>query len=203
MDRLSVELHYYFFREERPTQVTLADVLKVGKERIFGLIFAFFGSILALPLPIPGLGILVGFIILVVSVQLAVGAKSPWIPKGLINKPLALKTVQGVMKQGILWLRRIEMFSRPRLLYILSSFIGRGVAGIALALVAIFLMIGLPGLHTLAGVGVLMTGLGLLVDDGVICLTGVAVCICADLIGVSSVLSLLMGGSSVFGCPST
>jgi hypothetical protein len=39
MDRLSVELHYYFFGEERPTQVTLADVLKIGKERIFGLVF--------------------------------------------------------------------------------------------------------------------------------------------------------------------
>lgn len=203
MDRLSVELHYYFFGEEPPTQVTLADVLKVGKERIFGLIFAFLGSILVLPFSVPGLGILVGFIILVVSVQLAVGAKSPWIPKKLINKPIALKTVQGVMKQGILWLRRIEMLSRPRLLYIFSSFMGRGVAGSSLTLVAIFLMIGLPGLLTLAGVGVLMTGLGLLVDDGAIFLTGVAVCIFADLLGVSMVLALWMGGSSVLGCPST
>lgn len=203
MDRLSVELHYYFFGEERPTQVTLADVLKVGKERIFGLVFALLGSILVLPFSVPGRGILVGFIILVGSVQLAVGAKSPWMPKKLINKPIALKTVQGVMKPGILWLRRIEMFSRPRLLYIFRSFMGRFVAGIALALVAIFLMIGLPGLHTLAGVGVLMTGLGLLVDDGAIFLTGVAVCIFADLIGVSTVLSLLMQGSSVLGCPST
>ena len=203
MDRLSVELHYYFFGEERPTQVTLADVLKIGKERIFGLVFALLGSILVLPFPLPGRGILVGFIILVVSVQLAVGAKSPWMPKGLINKPIALKTVQGVMKPGILWLRRIEMFSRPRLLYIFSSFMGRLVAGIALALVAIFLMIGLPGLHTLAGVGVLMTGLGLLVDDGAIFLTGVSVCIFADLIGVSSAIALLIEGSSVLGCPST
>ncbi len=203
MDRLSVELHYYFFGEERPTQVTLADVLKIGKERIFGLVFALLGSILVLPFSVPGRGILVGFIILVVSVQLAVGAKSPWMPKGLINKPIALKTVQGVMKESILWLRRIEMFSRPRLLYIFSSFIGRCVAGISLALVAIFLMIGLPGLHTLAGVGVLMTGLGLLVDDGAIFLTGVAVCIFADLIGVSSAIALFMEGSSVLGCPST
>ena len=203
MDRLSVELHYYFFGEERPTQVTLADVLKIGKERIFGLVFALLGSILVLPFPVPGRGILVGFIILVGSVQLAVGAKSPWMPKGLINKPIALKTVQGVMKPGILWLRRIEMFSRPRLLYIFSSFMGRLVAGIALALVAIFLMIGLPGLHTLAGVGVLMTGLGLLVDDGAIFLTGVAVCIFADLIGVSMAIALLIEGSSVLGCPST
>lgn len=203
MDRLSVELHYYFFVEERPTQVTLADVLKVGKERIFGLAFALLGLILALPLPVPGLGMLVGLLILIGSVQLAVGAKSPWMPKKLINKPIALKTVQGVMKPGILWLRRIEMFFRPRLLYIFSSFIGRCVTGIALAIVAIFLMMGLPGLHTLAGFGLLITGLGLLVDDGAIFLTGVAVCIFADMIGVSTMIALVMEGSSVLGCPST
>lgn len=202
MDRLSVELHYYFFVEERPTQVTLADVLKIGKERIFGLVFALLGSILALPFPVPGLSILVGFIILVGSVQLAVGAKSPWMPKGLINKPIALKTVQGVMKQGIPWLRRIEMFSRPRLLYIFSSFTGRFAMGIALAIAAVFIMIGLPGLRSLAGVGILMTGLGLVVDDGAICLMGVAVCIFADLIGASSAIALVMGGSSILGCPS-
>src|SRR5919202_1591840 len=101
MDRLSVELHHYFFVEERPTQVTLADVLNIGGERIFGLVFALLGLILALPLPLFGLTRPIGFLILVSAVQLAVGAKSPWIPKGWVNKPIALKSVQAVMKQGI------------------------------------------------------------------------------------------------------
>lgn len=202
MDRLSVELQHYFFVEERPTQVTLADVLNIGGERVFGLVFALLGLILALPLPLFGLTRPIGFLILVLAVQLAVGAKSPWIPKGLVNKPIALKSVQGVMKQGIPWLRRIEMFSRPRLLYVFSSFTGRFALGIALAIAAIFMMIALPGLRTLAGVGILMTGLGLVVDDGAICLTGVAVCVFADLIGVSSAIALVMGGGNILGCPS-
>jgi len=195
--QLSADLHRFFFEEEPPPQVTLADVLKIGGERIFGFVFALLGLILALPFPVPGHAIPIGFIILVLAVQLMFGAKSPWLPKGLVNKPIALETVQGVIKQGIPWLQRIEVFSRPRMTYICTGITGRIVIGLALTIMAIFIMVPLPGLNTIAGFGVLITGFGLLDDDGAICLSGLVVCLIAAIICGSILVALLVGGSSI------
>jgi hypothetical protein len=195
--QLSTDLHRFFFEEEPPSQVTLADVLKIGGERIFGFVFALLGLILALPFPVPGHAIPIGFIILVLAVQLMFGAKSPWLPKKLVNKPIALETVQGVIKQGIPWLQRIEVFSRPRMTYICTGITGRIVIGLALTIMAIFIMVPLPGLNTIAGFGVLITGFGLLDDDGAICLSGLVVCLIAAIICGSILVALLVGGSSI------
>ena len=197
MARLSTDLQRFLFEEERPPQVTLADVLTIGGERIFGFVFALLGLILALPFPIPGHAIPIGFIILVLAVQLAFGAKSPWMPKGIVNKPIALDTVRDVMKKGIPWLMRIEVISRPRLTYICTSVTGRIVIGIALTIMAIFIMVPLPGLNTIAGVGVLITGFGLLDDDGAICIAGLVVCLIAAIICGSILYALIWGGSSI------
>lgn len=202
MDRLSLELQHYFFVEERSTHVTLADVLKIGGERLFGLVFAVLGLMLAFPFPL-SVRAIPGCIILGWALQLAVGAKSPWLPKGLVHKPIAIEALRGVMKQGIAGLRVLEMFSCPRLLYICTSFRGRFAIGVILAIASILIMLRLPGLNTLAGIGILFTGWGLLVDDGAICLTGLAVCILANLIGVFSAIAIFVWGSGGLGCPAT
>ncbi|HBB30434.1 MAG TPA: hypothetical protein DDZ80_22490 [Cyanobacteria bacterium UBA8803] len=197
MSRLSVDLHRFLFEEERSPKVCLADVLDIGGERIFGFVFALLGLILALPFPIPGHAIPIGFIILVLAIQLIVGAKTPWLPKGLIQKPIPLETVQGVMKKGIPWLERIEILSRPRMTYICTGFTGRIAIGIALTIMALFIMVPLPVFNTVAGFGVLITGLGLLDDDGVICLAGLVVCGISAAVCASLLIGIVWGGSSM------
>lgn len=75
--------------------------------------------------------------------------------------------------------------------------------GIALAIAAIFIMLGLPRLDAIGGIGILIVGLGLLVDDSAIGLTGLVVCTLATTIGVFDAIALFMGGSSILGCPLT
>ncbi len=196
MDRLSHDLHRFFFEEKQPSHVRVADILTIGRVRIFGLLFAVLGLILALPLPLFGLAIPFGLMLLIGAIQLVMGAKSFWIPPGLAKKTIALKTVQGIIKPALPWLRRIEMFSCPRMLYLCNSFRGRLTMGVAIAIAAIFVIMQLPGLNTIAGIGILMTGWGLLVDDGAICLMGLAVCGVADIMGASHAIAFLGGGSN-------
>jgi hypothetical protein len=63
--------------------VTLGDVLSAVGERSFGALLV----ILAIPNMvaglIPGLSILLGLPLLLVSVQLLVGAEKPWLPRRL------------------------------------------------------------------------------------------------------------------------
>lgn len=197
MARLSVELHRYFFEEERSEVTILADIILLAGERIFGFLFVFLALPSALPLPAPGYSVPFGFVLFVLAVQLIAGAQRPWMPNRVMNYPIALSKVQGILKAGIPWLEKIELLSRPRLTYICKSLPGRVVIGSAIALMAISMMIPIPGTNTLPAMGIFVTGFGLLDDDGAITLAGLVLCVMGFLLSGSILMALWFGGSSL------
>lgn len=194
MARLSVELERFFFQEAQGSKVTLFDILQLAGERTFGFLFVLLALPSALPVPAPGYSIPFGVVLLVLAVQLVVGRRQPWFPKGWQQRGFALGQVQRVVKAGLPWLRRIELLSRPRLTYICCSVAGRVVIGGAIALMAISMMIPIPGTNTLPAIGILVTGFGLLDDDGAISLAGVVLCVMG---GALSTLILIFGYTAV------
>jgi hypothetical protein len=197
MARLSVELQRYFFEEERPQKVTLTEVLQLAGERIFGFLFVILALPSALPVPAPGYSTPFGLVLFLLAVQLIAGAKLPWLPQRISSQPIEIKQVQGVVKAGLPWLRRIEMLSRPRLSYICTSLPGRVTIGIAIALMGISMMIPIPGTNTLPAMGIFVTGFGLMEDDGAISLGGLVLCLMGGILSASILIALFVGGTSL------
>jgi len=204
--KLSVELNRYFFEEDRSRQrlpvgvspeVKLADIWQLAGERIFGFLFVLLSLPSALPVPAPGYSIPFGIAIFLLAVQLIAGADIPWLPSKVMNHGIALKTIQGVVKAGLPWLRRIELISRPRLSYICTSLPGRVAIGIAIALMSISMMIPIPGTNTLPAIGIFVVGFGLLDDDGLISLAGFGVCLMGLILSSSIFIALWFGGTNL------
>ncbi|NEO41671.1 MAG: exopolysaccharide biosynthesis protein [Moorea sp. SIOASIH] len=197
MAKLSVELQRYFFEEEREPQVKLADILTLAGERIFGFLFVILSLPSALPVPAPGYSIPFAIVIFLLAIQLIVGAKRPWLPKKMMNGTMKLETVQGFLKIGLPWLRRIEAVTRPRLSYICTSLPGRIFMGSAIALMSISMMIPIPGTNTLPAMGIFITGFGLTEDDGAISLAGLVLCLIGASLSISIMFALWFGGTSL------
>ncbi|MDM9379884.1 exopolysaccharide biosynthesis protein [Chlorogloeopsis sp. ULAP01] len=197
MARLSSELQRFFFEEEPPSQVNLADFLLLAKERIFGFLFVILSLPSALPVPAPGYSVPFGILIFLLAIQLIVGSKTPWLPQRMLNHPIKLETVQKVLKGGIPWLRRIEAIARPRLAYICTTLPGRVTLGSAISLMAISMMIPIPGTNTLPAMGIFVTGFGLMEDDGAISLGGLVLCVMGGILTTSILIALMWGGSSL------
>ncbi|MFQ4146611.1 exopolysaccharide biosynthesis protein [Chlorogloeopsis sp. ULAP02] len=197
MARLSSELQRFFFEEEPPSQVNLADFLLLAKERIFGFLFVILSLPSALPVPAPGYSVPFGILIFLLAIQLIVGSKTPWLPQRMLNHPIKLETVQKVLKAGIPWLRRIEAIARPRLVYICTTLPGRVTLGSAISLMAISMMIPIPGTNTLPAMGIFVTGFGLMEDDGAISLGGLVLCVMGGILTTSILMALMWGGSSL------
>jgi hypothetical protein len=177
MAKLSVELQRFFFEEEREPKVTLRQILNITEERVFGFLFVILSLPSALPLPAPGYSTPFGVLLFLLAVQLIIGSKTPWLPEKWLDKSLEIKKVQGIVKAGIPWLKKIELISRPRLTYVCTSATGRVIIGCAISLMAISMMIPIPGTNTLPAMGIFVTGFGLLDDDGAISLGGLVVCL--------------------------
>lgn len=190
MARLSTELQRFFLDEPRGDRVTLDDILSLAGERIFGFLFVLLALPSALPIPAPGYSVPFGVLLFLLAVQLITGARTPWFPERFRRQSLELKQVQGVLKAGLPWLRRIEALSRPRLTPVCTSLPGRVVIGLAIALMSISMMIPIPLTNTLPAMGIFVTGFGLLDDDGAISLAGLVLCV----MGATLTTSVLMFG---------
>ena len=197
MAKLSVELERYFFEEERSSDVKLVDILELAGERIFGFLFVILALPSALPVPAPGYSIPFGVLMFLLAVQLIAGAKIPWLPEKMKQGSMKLKNVQAFIKKGNPWLRRIEALTRPRMSYICTSIIGRIVIGIAIALMAISMMIPIPGTNTLPAIAIFVTAFGLQEDDGFISLGGLVICLMAVILSTSIVMAVIWGGTSL------
>ncbi len=170
--KLSVELNRYFFEEERQPQVKIGDVIGLAGDSVFGVLLLLLALPSALPLPAPGYAIPFGLVLLPLAVQLALGSQQPWIPQRFANGSIKLERVQGFVKAGTPWLRRLEAIAKPRLSPICTSPAGRVVLGVAIALMATSMLIPIPGTNTAPAIGIFLIGFGLVEDDGLICLLG-------------------------------
>lgn len=194
MARLSVELQRFLFAEARPDRVKLSDILALAQERAFGFLFALIALPSALPVPATGYSIPFAVVIFILAIQLVAGSTRPWLPARLLNASLELETVQGLAKGGLPWLQRFEALARPRLTYVCASNIGQRAIGIFVALMAISMMIPIPGTNTLPAIGICVTGLGLIEDDGILTLVGLLIC----LLGATlTTLILLVGREAI------
>lgn len=197
MAKLSLELNRYFFEEERQSDVTLAELLDLAGERIFGFLLVILSFPSALPIPAPGYSIPFGILMFILALQLIGGRQRPWLPAKMMKSSMKLETVQGVLQKGIPWLQKIEALSKPRLSYICTGLTGRIIMGIAIALMSISMMIPIPGTNTLPAMGIWVTGFGLMEDDGLICLAGLLLSAVAGTLSTSIIIAVIWGGSSL------
>ena len=197
MAKLSVELNRYFFEEERNPKVTLAEILSLAGERIFGFLLVILSLPSALPVPAPGYSVPFGIVMFLLALQLIFGRQRPWLPAKMMNGSMSLEKVQGVLKIGLPWLQKIEALTKPRLASICTSLPGRVIIGIAIALMSISMMIPIPGTNTLPAIGIFVTGFGLVEDDGVISLAGLVLCLLGATLSISILIAVVWGGSSL------
>ena len=176
MAKLSVELNRYFFEEDRNAQVTLADILSLAEERIFGFLFVILALPSALPIPAPGYSIPFGIAMFFLAFQLVLGHQRPWLPAKMMKGSMKLETVQGIVKKGIPWLQKVERLTKPRFAYICTSLPGQILLGSAIALMSVSMMIPIPLTNTIPAIGIFIIGFSLLEDDGLISIFGLFIC---------------------------
>ncbi|MBF2063147.1 MAG: exopolysaccharide biosynthesis protein [Calothrix sp. C42_A2020_038] len=198
MARLSKELERFFFEEQRSPTTNLTEILNLAGERIFGFLFVVLSLPSALPVPAPGYSVPFGILLFILAVQLIIGNKTPWLPNKMAKHPIKLELAQKFIKSGLPWLRRIEAITRPRLTFLCTTLPGRVIIGITIALMAISMMIPVPGTNTLPAMGIFVTGFGLQEDDGAISLGGLVLCVIGGILSISILAALAWGGTSLY-----
>ncbi|WKL58621.1 exopolysaccharide biosynthesis protein [Asticcacaulis sp. ZE23SCel15] len=154
-------------------RVSVGDLLARLEGRGIGLLLI----ILALPIcipNIPGISTIFGFLLIGPSIQMILHHKALWMPGFVKRWDFKGDDFRKVLRACAGILLKVEYLARPRWM-----FLTRGPAMIYLGLqtlvMALILLLPMPGANVIPGVAVVLTGLAILQRDGLFMLAGFAV----------------------------
>lgn len=148
--------------------ITARDMLNAVGRRSYGPVLLLLGFISISPLTIiPGANWLVALLILVISLQILIGMRYPWLPSRLLKFEFRrgdlLKGVE--MSEG--YVRRIDAVLRPRLTFLTDPPFAQAIALVCIGAALVSFPLGfIPFGPVLPGLAVLLFGLGLTARDG-------------------------------------
>lgn len=151
--------------------LTVGGLLASLRSRAFGLSLILFG----LPnlLPIPGLPILTGIVLVMLALQILVGREVPWLPDRIAGTALPRARLTQVVNRTLPLLRRLETMTRPRLA-LAAGPTARRLVGLAVLVLAVLLVIvPIPWIGSMPqGLALCVLGLGLTERDGLLVVAG-------------------------------
>lgn len=137
-------------------------------DRGYGLVLL----VLALPMcvpNIPGISTVFGILMLPPALGLMVGARRMWLPGFLGRREIDRNALAGTVRAAQPMVRRIEAWFRPRL-RALTAPPFTALLGVQVLILALVLILPIPGGNWPPGIAVAMTGLALLQRDGLLAL---------------------------------
>lgn len=152
-------------------KVTMGDFLSKIEQKGFGFLLV----ILGLPAALPGaspVAIPFGVLMLVLSAQILAGRDVPLFPDWVRRRELG-GAMRGMLVGSAQVLAKLERVVKPRWGWVYGPGFFRWVTGPMMLVLSVSFF--LPLLNTPAGLAVMMVGLGMLEEDGVVGLGGLAV----------------------------
>jgi hypothetical protein len=158
-------------------EVSVGDIMSVIGRRSYGPLLLLIGLFSISPATVvPGMTWFAATLTLFFALQLAVGARHPWLPRGLLRTCISRQSIRAGSDGLRRWARRIDLLLQPRLTF-LSEAPFANLAGLLCAVAALATFpLGLIPLAPIApGLAIVLVGLGLLARDGLLLLLGGAV----------------------------
>jgi hypothetical protein len=151
--------------------LTLKDILAETSERGFCLVISLLVLPFLIPTP-PGLSTILGLGCLVLSAQMAIGRKRPWLPSRVarFEFPTTLTHVLlGNLKRITRWLERLV---RPRFKRIADNPYIWQINGLFIMWLTLLLMLPIPATNPVPTVGILLLAVATLEGDGLMMAVG-------------------------------
>lgn len=156
--------------ESRPS-IALGDIwdqlFKVQSSTGFGIAFMLTSLPSALPLPAPGYSTPFGLLILILAWQWMRGSPVPWLPSWARQTKIKSSFIHGMAQFLTRVFKWVELGVQPRWSWV---FAGKYLMGTVIILMAILMIIPIPGTNTFPAFVIFVCGLALTEKDGVLTL---------------------------------
>jgi hypothetical protein len=165
-------------RTVRSDRVSLGDIADVLGTRSIGAWLLILALPMVLPVPAPGISVLFGVPLMIISVQLALGGRRAWLPGPILRRSIARAAYVALVDRMVPAVERFERIVRPRALWLANDWTKVPIGLICLVLATI-ITLPIPLGHVGPGAAICLLALGLMERDGVVIGVGLAAAVLA------------------------
>jgi hypothetical protein len=122
---------------------------------------------MAFPIQVPGISVLFGVPLMLVSAQLMLGYRRAWLPRLLARRSIARSDYVVMVARMQPTIRRLERLVRPRAAWLANGWTRVPIGLICLVLAAI-ITLPVPLGHVVPGTAICLLALGLMEGDGLV-----------------------------------
>ena len=151
--------------------LTLAHILNETSERGFSLVIGLLVLPFLFPMP-PGFTTILGSACLLLSLQMTVGRRSPWLPKRVAQFQFPAVLARQILSNLRRVTRVTERFVRPRLTELAGSSHIWQINGLCISWLTLLLMSPIPMTNPIPTVGILIFVIATLEADGLMMCLG-------------------------------
>ncbi len=166
---------------EGQKKVSLSDIVDALEKRGFGALLLMPALVTVLPTgAIPGVPAACAGVICLVSGQLAVGMKRPWLPGPLGNMSISGKKLSDALEKSKPYAEAVDDISEVRYEFLTKDVAQRIIAVVCFVLAIMMGIVGfVPFAPMLFSLPVLLFAAGMCLRDGLLTLSGFALCFVA------------------------
>ncbi len=188
--RLSEELQAIF---DDGQEMTIGDVVSRVGARSFAVLFILLALPIAVPFTPPGLTVPFGAALVILACQMIAGRRTPWLPQRLLVRKIKAGKAAKMIDAMPRFLARFERFLKPR-----WPWVGRhsSILGVGVLIASLAMMAPLPVTNTICSVSVLLIGLGMVGNDGVFGVVGLAFSLISAAVVVAAVIAAFAFGAA-------
>ncbi|MBD2208834.1 exopolysaccharide biosynthesis protein [Calothrix sp. FACHB-156] len=147
--------------------LTLGDILAETSERGFSLVIALLVLPFLFPMP-PGLTGPFGAACLLLSMQMVLGRRSPWLPKKMANYKFPRRFAHVLLHNLRQVTRIVEKIARPRLATIANSSWAWRFNGFCISWLTLLLISPIPFTNPIPTIGILLLAVATIESDGLL-----------------------------------
>lgn len=151
-------------------EVSVGEIVHRLGRRSFGALLFIFAAPNWLPLP-PGSSTFLAAPLILLAPQIAIGIRRPWLPGVIDRRKLKRADLADALNKLVPTLRRVEMVSRPRLVFLFGP-VGDRLIGVTVTLLALVLMLPIFLGNMAPAAAIAAFGLAMVQRDGALALAG-------------------------------
>jgi len=185
--------HLLKLKEHKGDKITVGEIIEGFHDAGFAILIIIFSIPVALPLPAVGVASILAIPVVILCAQLAIGRKSPWLPKKVAKKEISMKFLNKAVDKAVPYFQKIELLLKPRL-SIFSGILGEKIIGTACLICSVSVLLPIPFSNTVPSMGIVAMAIGLIERDGIIIIGGMMI----GTMGISLTILIFIVGKEVF-----
>lgn len=156
-------------------KVSIDDLLDAFHERGFGFLLLILSVPMALPLPVPpGINILLASPLILLTAQQAIGRHTIWLPQWMRKKTIKRDVLSKIIKATLPWFERLEKLVKPRIEFVTLGIFSNLIGFLGL-IMALAICVPLPLTNTVPSLGIALMAVGVITRDGFAVISGALV----------------------------